>query len=130
MKPKKIIFGRTKACKERKKHLMSLRKCYDNVYDEITRIQEEFLNLGPKNWQEAERHFKGLPIDSLAESCQFDLKKSFKLTLIDMNKCSELSKREAIKAKQLDKLDDAIYLAELDVVISNIKDLLKKVDGP
>lgn len=130
MKPKKISFGRSKVSKERKKHLASLRKCYNDTYDEITNIQEQHLDLGLKDWSQVEDYFTSLPIESLEESCQFNAQKLFTFRLKDLHKRAELSKKWDRKSKQLDKLDDAIYLAELDVVISNIQDLLKKVDGP
>lgn len=120
-------FGRTKRGRKLKKHLDALIECQDNTYDEMSKIEEQHLDISDND--EPERYISNLPIECLEDSCKFASKKNIRNRLSDFRKRTELRKRWDKKGEQIDKLDEAIYLAEIEFTIANINYLIEKTEN-
>ena len=119
-------FGRTKQGKLLKKHLTTLMDCQDNAYDELTRIEEQHIDLSAANINEYENYITAFPIESLYDSCRFDAKKPIRNRLGDLKLRTLLRKKWYKKDYQLDKIDLSVYLAEIEFTIASINHLIKK----
>jgi hypothetical protein len=117
--PSEEVVQQRKELAELKNQYMSVEKSMSTDIDSVA--------VNVSSVEELATKLQSLPLETLEESCNFDNGKwrSFYKLILEREK---IIKKNRKREDELRKLKDKIQITEIDVVLSNINSLIKKLE--
>lgn len=123
----KNIFLKDKDIINQKKLLQSLYETRDEIELKVKDIHEEFSESSLKE-EDAEGFFDKLPLNSLMEVQKYEAGEKILNASQLLKKRASLRKESLVELKKLEKLDESIYHAQIDLLLAKINCLNKMVE--
>lgn len=127
-KVSKITFGRVPEVKNKQNHLKDLLDQRFEIEECIENIVDDYNSLSATD-ENADSWLERLPINSLSELQNFAAGKKKESNLEILRLRSQLRKDKDKQFESLKKVDDLIYIGEIDILMAKLNHLIKKIDS-